>query len=201
MNTDKSRVSTKCKMRFGQFALSDLRLRATPSAVTCRERRPARMIRPGDFRDDAWMGAMALSDLSLFALDCCISASRHVIRPDPDALLAWPSPLGGRSSNTHFHHTLCQRPSGVCRLSGNGRQQHAVLSDTDHPGGWRSVFCLAVQSICRDGVCQCGVVLRACLYRQGISRRGIEFWNASRGSGASGSFTSPTICMRTAISP
>ena len=75
MNTDKSRVSTKCKMRFGQFALSDLRLRATPSAVTCRERRPARMIRQGISEMmpgwERWF-----SDLSLFALT---AASAHLV--------------------------------------------------------------------------------------------------------------------------
>jgi hypothetical protein len=72
--------------------------------------------------------------------------------------------LGGRFFHNHinFHHTYYARghlTSAVYRGTDGNNTPFFLIPTT---GGWRSVFHPAVQSICRDGACRCGVVLRAC---------------------------------------
>jgi hypothetical protein len=76
------------------------------------------------------MGAMA--PLRLFAVwvNCRMRASRHVMRPDRDALLALAiTGWADGSFVTVSVSTILTMPEAVWDLSGNGRKQHAVLFD------------------------------------------------------------------------
>src|ERR1700742_4315398 len=107
------------------------------------------MIRPaGDFRDDAWMGAMVPLGPSAVWADRRMRGLGH-------------HRLGGRLFHNHinFHHTYYARghlASAVYRGTEGNNTPFFLIPTT--PGRWRSVFHPAIQSICCDGACQCAVI-------------------------------------------
>ncbi len=84
--------------------------------------------------------------------------------------------IGGRLFRNHinFHHTHYADDHLVSRryLGDEGNITPYFFIPLFLVGGVR-LFPFAAKSFCGDDSCKCGVVLRARLFRQGISRRGI----------------------------
>jgi hypothetical protein len=83
----------------------------------------------GDFRDEGWMGAMAPPGLFSVWVNCRMRASRHVMRPDPDALLVLGITGWADCCFVTISVSILTMPEAIWRLSESGWKQHAVLFD------------------------------------------------------------------------
>ena len=114
--------------------------------------------------------------LSLFLMT---AVATHLVMSLGQTLLHYKvahHPIGGKLFRNHinFHHTHYAADHLVSRTYlGDEGQHHALLLYSGISGRGVRLFLIAAKSFCGDGNRKRGVVLRACLFRQGISRRGI----------------------------
>ena len=86
------------------------------------------------------------------------------------------NPIGGKLFRYHinFHHIpLCRRSSCLSDVPWRRRQHYTLFPYSGISSRGVRLFLIAAKSFCGHGNHKRGVVLRACLFRQGISRRGI----------------------------
>ena len=114
--------------------------------------------------------------LSLFLMT---AVATHLVMSFGQTLLHYKvahHPIGGKLFRNHinFHHTHYADDHLVSRtyLGDEGNITPYFLIPVFLVGGCR-LFLIAAKSFCGDGNRKRGVVLRACLFRQGISRRGV----------------------------
>ena len=85
------------------------------------------------------------------------------------------NPIGGKLFRSHinFHHTHYAEDHLVSRTYLGARQHYTLFPYSGISSRGVRLFLIAAKSFCGHGNHKRGVVLRACLFRQGISRRGI----------------------------